>query len=111
MTDCIFCKIVKGDIPSNKIYEDDELVVFHDIRPVAPVHLLIVPREHIGSLTDCDDTHRDLLGRMLLLAPRLARKHGLERGFRTIINTGEGGGQEVFHIHIHVFGGGKLRPM
>jgi histidine triad (HIT) family protein len=111
MSDCIFCKIAAGEIPSQKVYEDDELLVFHDIHPVAAVHLLIIPKVHVASLTDCNETHRDLLGRMLLLAPKLAKEHGLDSGFRTVINTGRGGGQEVFHVHIHVFGGGKLRPM
>jgi histidine triad (HIT) family protein len=111
MNDCIFCKIAAGDIPSKRVYEDDELIVFHDIHPVAPVHLLIVPRAHVASLADCNETHRDLLGRMLLLAPKLAKEQGLDSGFRTVINTGRGSGQEVFHIHVHVFGGGRVRPM
>ncbi|MCB5188403.1 histidine triad nucleotide-binding protein [Methylobacillus caricis] len=108
-TDCIFCKIVTNDIPSNKFYEDDEVIVFHDIRPIAPVHFLIVPKLHVESLADCDETHQNLLGKMLLLAPKLATQLGL-KGFRTMINTGREGGQEVFHIHIHVFGGGETLP-
>jgi histidine triad (HIT) family protein len=111
MNDCIFCKIAAGDIPSKRVYEDEELLAFHDIHPVAPVHLLIVPRAHVASLADCNETHRDLLGRMLLLAPKLAKEQGLDSGFRTVINTGRGSGQEVFHIHVHVFGGGRVRPM
>lgn len=106
MSDCIFCKIVAGTLPSNKVYEDNELLAFHDIHPIAPVHILIIPKAHIVSLSECENKHQDLLGRMLLLAPELARKHGLESGFRTMINTGHGGGQEVFHLHIHIFGGG-----
>jgi histidine triad (HIT) family protein len=106
MNDCLFCKIVAGDIPSKQAFEDDELLVFHDIRPLARVHLLIVPKRHIASLDDCAPADQALLGKMLLLAPKLAREHGLHDGFRTMINTGRGGGQEVFHIHIHVFGGG-----
>lgn len=109
--DCIFCKIVTGEIPSRKVYEDDELLAFHDIRPVAPVHFMIIPKAHVASLADCTEAHRDLLGRILLLAPKLAREQGLANGFRTAINTGRGGGQEVFHLHVHVFGGGPLRPM
>lgn len=109
--DCIFCKIVAGEIPSRKVYEDEEVLAFHDIRPVAPVHFLIIPKAHVASLADCTEAHRDLLGRILLLAPKLAREQGLTDGFRTIINTGRGGGQEVFHLHVHVFGGGPLRPM
>ena len=107
--DCIFCKIVKGDIPSTRIYEDDDVIVFKDIHPIAPVHLLIVPREHIESLASCEPRHEALLGKMLLLAPRLAKEQGLP-GFRTMINTGREGGQEVFHIHVHVFGGGAVLP-
>jgi histidine triad (HIT) family protein len=106
MTDCIFCKIVGGEIPASKVYEDDELLAFHDIHPFARVHLLIIPKLHIASLADCTTEHAGLLGKMLLLAPRLAKEAGLDSGFKTLINTGRGGGQEVFHIHVHVFGGG-----
>lgn len=107
MSDCIFCKIVAGTLPGNKVYEDDEVLVFHDIHPIAPVHMLIIPKAHIVSLSECENNHQELLGRMLLLAPKLARENGLETGFRTMINTGRGGGQEVFHLHIHIFGGGN----
>jgi histidine triad (HIT) family protein len=110
MSDCIFCKLVAGQIPSRKIHEDDELLAFHDIRPIAPVHFLIIPKRHIASLAECGPEHETMLGRMLLLAPVLAREQGLADGFRTMINTGAGGGQEVFHIHIHVFGGKSLPP-
>lgn len=106
---CIFCKIIAGDIPSSKIYEDDELIAFNDIRPIAPVHFLIVPKQHIESLSDCDAGEQALLGKMLLMAPELARQQGLN-GFRTMINTGREGGQEVFHLHVHVFGGGQTLP-
>jgi histidine triad (HIT) family protein len=108
---CIFCKIVRGEIPSNKVYEDDELFAFHDIHPVAPVHFMLIPKQHLASLEDVNDSHAALLGRMLLMAPMLAREQGLHDGFRTVINTGEGGGQEVFHLHIHIIGGGKIPPM
>ena len=107
--DCIFCKIIKGDIPSSKIYEDDEVIAFNDIHPIAPVHFLIVPKLHTASLAHCDETHQDLLGKLLLLAPNLAKQQGLN-GFRTMINTGREGGQEVFHLHVHVFGGGSTLP-
>lgn len=107
--DCIFCKIVAGSIPSKKIYEDDEVIAFHDIHPIAPVHFLIVPKAHIESLAACESEHQALLGKMLLLAPKLAAEQGL-KGFRTMINTGKEGGQEVFHIHVHVFGGGNTLP-
>lgn len=111
MSECIFCKIVAGEIPSSKVYEDDEVLAFHDIRPVAPVHFMLIPKAHVATLANCDERHQALLGRILLLAPRLAREQGLTNGFRTLINTGPGGGQEVFHLHVHVFGGGPLRPM
>lgn len=107
--DCIFCKIVNGDIPSKKIFEDEDLIVFHDIKPIAPVHFLIVPKMHIESLAHAETTHQALLGKMLLSAPKLAAEQGL-KGFRTMINTGREGGQEVFHIHVHVFGGGATLP-
>lgn len=111
MSDCIFCKIAAGELPSNTVYEDDELLAFHDIHPFARVHVLIIPKQHIASLADCAPEHTDLLGKMLLLAPKLAKGLGLEAGFKTLINTGRGGGQEVFHIHVHVFGGGDpVRP-
>ncbi len=109
MSDCIFCKIVAGQIPSKKLYEDDDVIAIHDIRPIAPVHLLLVPKLHVASLSDCNDQHRELLGKLLLLAPQLAKAQGLE-GFRTMINTGHAGGQEVFHLHVHVFGGGAMLP-
>lgn len=104
MNDCIFCKIVRGEIPAKKVFEDDDIIVFHDIRPIAPVHLLIIPKLHIASLAEAETAHAALLGKMLLIGPRLAREHGLEDGFRTMINTGKGGGQEVFHLHFHIFG-------
>ena len=106
MSDCIFCKIVAGQIPGDKVYEDDEVLVFHDIHPFARVHFLIVPKMHIATLSDFTPDQQGLLGKMLLLAPRLAKEAGLDTGFKTLINTGRGGGQEVFHVHIHVFGGG-----
>ena len=108
-TDCIFCKIAEGEIPSNKVFEDDDFIVFHDIKPIAPVHFLIVPKAHIESLLSAEVTHQDLLGKSLLMAPQLALQLGL-KGFRTMINTGREGGQEVFHLHIHVFGGGAVLP-
>ena len=108
MDDCIFCKIVSGAIPSKKIYEDEDLIAFFDIKPMAKVHFLIVPKLHIETLKDCDHNHHALLGKMLLLAPVLAKAQGLE-GFKSLINTGREGGQEVFHLHLHVFGGGPAQ--
>jgi histidine triad (HIT) family protein len=103
--DCIFCKIIGGAIPAKKIYEDDDVIAFNDIKPMAKVHFMIVPKLHVESLKSCDATHQALLGKILLLAPKLASEQGLV-GFKTLINTGREGGQEVFHIHVHVFGGG-----
>ena len=111
MSDCLFCRIVRGEIPCRKVYEDDEVLSFHDIHPVAPVHFMLIPKQHLATLADAGDAHSALLGRMLLLAPMLAKEQGLGHGFRTVINTGKGGGQEVFHFHIHVIGGGILPPM
>lgn len=108
MSDCIFCKIINGDIPSDKVYEDDKVFVFRDINPKAQVHLLMVPREHIESLNELTPAHDALMAHMLRLLPQLAREQGLDTGFRTIINTGKGGGQEVFHLHIHLLGGDDL---
>ena len=110
MSDCIFCKIVRGDIPCKKLYDDDEVIAFHDIHPIAPVHFMLVPKRHVASLMDCAAEHEALLGKMLLLAPKLAAGQGLSQGFRTMINTGRAGGQEVFHLHVHVFGGGATLP-
>ena len=103
--DCIFCKIIRGAIPAKKIYEDADFIAFHDIKPMAQVHFLIVPKLHVETLKDCDETHQALLGSALLLAPKLAAEQGLV-GFKTLMNTGREGGQEVFHMHVHVFGGG-----
>ncbi len=107
--DCIFCKIVNGIIPSKKIYEDEDVIAFNDVKPSASVHFLIVPKLHIESLASCETQHQSLLGKMLLLAPKLAKEQGLA-GFKTLINTGAEGGQEVLHIHIHVMGGGGKFP-
>jgi histidine triad (HIT) family protein len=110
--DCIFCRIVRGEIPSRKVYEDDEILAFHDVHPLAPVHFMIVPKRHVASLAECDMSHQALLGRMMAVAPRLAREQGSPDGFRTVVNTGRVGGQEVYHLHMHVIGGpAPLGPM
>ncbi len=111
MSNCIFCRIGQGEIPSRKLYEDDDVLAFHDINPQAAVHFLLIPKQHLVSLREADDSHAALLGKMLVLGARLAKEQGLDNGFRTIINSGPGGGQEVFHLHIHILGGGKLPPM
>jgi histidine triad (HIT) family protein len=106
MDNCIFCKIVKKEIPASILYEDEELLVFKDINPIDKVHLLIIPKKHIENLFSCEEKHKELLSKMMLLAPKLAKDNGLV-GFRMMINTGEKGGQEVFHIHFHVYGGSE----
>jgi histidine triad (HIT) family protein len=109
---CIFCKIARGQIPANKVHEDDEVMAFHDIRPQAPVHLLILPKAHIATLYDATTQHQSALGRMLVVAGRLAREAGATDGFRTIINNGRVAHQEVYHLHMHVLGGPEpLGPM
>jgi histidine triad (HIT) family protein len=109
--DCIFCKIVRGEIPAQRVYEDDLVLAFRDVRPAAPVHVLIIPKTHVASLAECSAQHEALLGRMLGVAPRLARELGATDGFRTIVNTGRDGRQEVYHLHMHVIGGRDTGPM
>jgi histidine triad (HIT) family protein len=106
---CVFCKILSGELPASFIYQDDELVVFKDIRPKAAVHLLVVPRLHIKSLNEVQPTHGQLLNNMLMLLPKLAHEQGLDNGYRMVCNVGRGGGQEVDHLHFHLLGGeGRL---
>lgn len=106
---CIFCKIAAGQIPSRKVHEDDEMLAFHDINPWAPIHFLMIPKEHIVSLAHVEERHAGLLGRMMALAGKLAQQEGCvpypDGGFRVVSNTGEHGGQEVHHLHFHVIGG------
>lgn len=110
--DCLFCKIVAGEIPCRKAHEDGEILAFHDIRPLAPVHVLVVPKKHIATMYDAAPEDQALLGRMLSLAPAIARSLGANDGFRLIMNTGRVGRQEVQHIHLHVIGGpDPLGPM
>ena len=103
--DCIFCRIARGELPSRKVYEDDDILAFHDIRPLAPVHFLIIPKTHVVNLYDADMKHQTVLGKILVMAGQLAREQGLDDGFRTVINNGRIGGQEVYHLHLHVLGG------
>ena len=107
--DCIFCKIVLGKIPSRKVYEDDELLAFHDIHPWAPVHFLVIPKHHVPSLAHVGEQDAAWLGKLLALAPKLALQEGCrpypEGGHRVVVNTGDEGGQEVHHLHVHVMGG------
>ena len=111
MDNCIFCKIIAGQIPATKVFEDDELIAFHDINPAAPVHLLIVPKVHIATLADARPADEAILGRMMAIAPRLALENGAralpEGGLRVVMNVGPDGGQEGYHIHLHVLAGEK----
>lgn len=108
MSDCLFCKIAAGDIPGDIVYEDDKVIAFKDINPKAEVHLLVIPRDHIASLNELTPEHDALIAHMMRVIPQLAKSQGLDTGFRTIINTGKGGGQIIFHLHMHLMGGKDL---
>ena len=102
---CLFCKIIDGTIPSNRVFEDEQCIAFADIHPQAPVHVLVVPRKHIGSLAHAAQEDSALLGHLLLVVAQIAREKRLINGFRTVINTGDDGGQTVDHLHLHLLGG------
>lgn len=109
MEDCIFCRIVRGEIPCSKVYENDKVLVFDDIHPAAPVHVIIIPKEHIATLLDMEPGRRDLSEALLSAANEAARIKGVdENGFRFVINCNRDGGQVIFHLHAHVLGGRKL---
>ena len=108
MTDCLFCRIVAGEIPAEIVYEDEQILVFKDINPRAAVHLLAIPKIHLTSLEDLTSEHQMLIGHIMVQLPHLARAQGLPDGFRAIINSGPGGGQEVGHLHVHLLGGEGL---
>ncbi len=103
--DCIFCKIARGEVPSRKVYEDGEILAFHDIHPVAPTHFMLIPKKHIATLADATAEDAGVLGRIMVLTGRLAREQGSPEGYRTIVNTGRIGRQDVMHMHVHVLGG------
>ena len=115
MDNCIFCKIVAKQIPAAVVFEDEDVLAFKDINPAAPVHLLVIPKQHISTLSDVGVEHTALLGKMLALAPKLAAEHGVgvtldaegkrSGGYKTLINSGPNGGQEVYHLHLHMYGG------
>jgi histidine triad (HIT) family protein len=105
---CLFCRIVEGEIPSTPIYQDELAYAFADINPKAPVHVLIIPREHVSSMSEADETKRALLGHLILVAAEIARNNGLVNGYRVVVNTGEDGGQSVDHLHLHLLGGRAL---
>lgn len=108
MTDCLFCKIIAGKIPSKKVYEDERTYAFEDLNPQAPVHALIIPKKHIVGLKEAEDADAELLGYCQLVAAKIARERGIENGYRTVYNVGPGAGQSVFHIHLHLLGGRAL---
>jgi histidine triad (HIT) family protein len=107
--DCIFCKIIEGRIPSKKVYEDEDVLAFHDINPAAPIHFLIIPKTHISMLVDATDENQQILGKIMVLAPKLAlevgARPGKSGGFKVLVNNGADGGQEVYHLHLHVLAG------
>ena len=106
--DCLFCKLIAGQIPSKKVYEDDKVFAFEDINPQAPTHVLIIPKQHIEGLNKASEEDAEILGYMQLTAAKLGRERGIESGYRTVLNVGPGAGQSVFHIHLHLLGGRNL---
>ena len=109
MEDCVFCKIVDGKIPSNKVFENEEILAFKDINPVAPIHILVIPKKHIKSINEIENTDKELIGKIFTVIGDIARKQGFaDDGYRVISNCGVNGGQEVPHLHFHVIGGKKL---
>ena len=106
MAECIFCQIVEGAIPSRKLYEDDQVIAFDDMNPQARVHVLVVPKRHLVSLDDTQDSDTALLGQLLIVCAKMARERGIvESGYRVVVNTGREAGQTVFHLHLHMLGG------
>ena len=108
MSDCVFCKIVSGEIPSNKVYEDDDILCFRDLDPQAPVHVLIIPEKHLASLDDVTEEDKELLGRIMIKVREIAETLGLENGYRLVNNCGEDGFQTVKHLHFHLLGKRKM---
>ena len=109
MDDCLFCKIVKGEIPATKVYEDDEFIAFNDSAPIAPIHILVIPKKHIASLAHMEDGDEVLIGKIYKVINKIAEEKGFrEDGFRVVVNCGENGGQEVMHLHFHILAGKKL---
>ena len=109
MEDCIFCKIIKGEIPYNKVYEDEEILAFRDINPVAPVHILVIPKKHLNSVLDLNKEDEILVGKIYTIINKIAKEENIDKtGFRVVVNCGEDGGQEVKHLHFHIIGGKKL---
>ena len=109
MSDCLFCKMISGDIAPDTVYEDDEVLAFRDISPQAPTHVLVIPKQHVSTINDIDDSNSHLVGKMMMAAARVAKQEGFaQSGYRTILNCNEDGGQTVFHIHLHLLGGRRM---
>jgi len=109
MSDCLFCKIIARDIPSDKVYENDNVFAFRDINPAAPTHILIIPKEHISTTNDLNESHKSVVGEIMLTATQLAEDEGIaESGYRTVFNCNMDGGQAVYHIHLHLLGGRQM---
>jgi histidine triad (HIT) family protein len=109
MTDCLFCRIVRGEAPSTKVHEDDQVYAFEDLHPQAPTHVLLVPKKHIRGLKEATKEDAGIIGRLHLIAAEIARQRGIEDGYRTVLNVGPRSGQSVFHLHVHLIGGRDLR--
>ena len=108
MKDCLFCRIIAGELPAKKVYEDEHTFAFEDIRPQAPTHVLIIPKKHIRGLKEASPEDAELIGRCHLVAAQIARERAVENGYRTVLNIGPGAGQSVFHLHVHLLGGRSL---
>ncbi|TCK06680.1 histidine triad nucleotide-binding protein [Phorcysia thermohydrogeniphila] len=109
---CVFCEIINGELPAKVVYEDEKVIAFHDINPQAPVHILIVPKEHIPTVNDLEEKHAEVVGHIFLVAKKIAQDMGFaENGYRILINCNRDGGQEVYHIHFHLLAGKPLGPM
>ena len=109
MGDCLFCKIIAGEIPSKKVFEDEHTFAFEDISPRAPTHVLIVPKKHVRGLKEAEAEDAEIVGWCHLAAAKIARERGIEDGYRTVLNVGPGAGQSVFHLHVHLLGGRELK--
>ena len=110
MDNCLFCKIIKGEIPAKKVYENEHIIAFNDIDPKAPVHILVIPKKHIRSINELSSSDKSLAGEIILAAKKIAKDHGLDsKGFRIVFNTNDDGGQTVYHIHMHMMGGRQMQ--
>lgn len=110
MSGCVFCRIVGGELAARKVFEDEWVLAFHDIEPLAPIHILVIPRVHISSMASLTSEHEAVTGRLMVVAGRIAREQGCNDGFRVIVNTGRVGLQEVYHLHVHILGGPQPLP-